>query len=106
MNKEGIWVVVLQKTGSIQEKRSVSKMYLIVNLRIRLFASKDKYLLPYRRSSSILLFKLSEYLKAARTSLTPAKRVCLCSWKALQSSKKCFVSSMPSFTGDIGLIYL
>ena len=77
MNTEGNWVVILQKTGSPQEKRSVSKVYLMVNLKIRLFASKDKYLLPYRRSSSMLLVKLSEYSKAARTSLTPARRVSL-----------------------------
>ena len=93
-------MVILLRTGSLQVKRSVSKMYLMVNRKIRFFASKDKYLLPYRRSSSIFRIRTLRI----RTLLTPARRVRLCSWKELQSSKKCSVSCMPSFTRHIGLI--
>ena len=86
-------------SNNFQPKRSVSEMYLIVEFKIILLASKGKFLFPYRRSCNILISALSGCPQALSTSLTPARRLHLCCLKELQSSKKCSVSSMPSLTG-------
>ena len=75
----------------------------MVKFNINFLASEGKCLLPYRRSCNILISEVLECLQASITSLTAERRFRLCSMKELQSSKKCFVSAMPSFTVHIGL---
>ena len=55
-------MVLGKKTSSLQAKRSVSKMKLIVRLNIILFTSKGNNSLFYRRSLSSLAIELSEII--------------------------------------------